>query len=78
MSASPEAKKPKRRRGRPKRKSDPRGPAKSAAAPIKALSKPGPALSDKGADDPLTPPEVARMKEHFRFLKSQKKIVYGV
>lgn len=34
-----------------------------------------PALRDKGADDPLSPAEVAEMKEHFKFLRQHRKLL---
>ncbi|HEU5075219.1 MAG TPA: hypothetical protein VFU02_13610, partial [Polyangiaceae bacterium] len=34
-----------------------------------------PPLRDKGADDPLSPAEVAEMKEHFRFLRQHRKLL---
>ncbi len=47
----------------------------SAVGPIRALAVSKPPLADRAADDPLSPLEVQEMKEHFRFLRTHRKLL---
>ncbi|HEX9620522.1 MAG TPA: hypothetical protein VF989_10315 [Polyangiaceae bacterium] len=44
-------------------------------APARVLAESKPPLADQAADEPLTPAELLRMKEHFKFLRDHRRLL---
>jgi hypothetical protein len=76
MSPPENQKQPRRRSRKHRQRKERNKPGQdSSVAPIRALSRKGPPLESKSADEPLTPSEVAAMKEHFKFLRAHRKLL---